>query len=247
MRNPLLRRGRGLSRRTKTRVGLALVYHRVAPEPAGRGDGLSPALAPSAFAAQLGHLRAEYRVVAPSELLDAVASRKREERFPIALTFDDDLASHVDVVAPALERDGLPAAFFLCGPSRAGDRSFWWQDLETLVDRGFFAGGQPIAEDIDVAGLSPGEPGALHAVAQRIERLPPERRDAIFEPPESTTSARPADSTQPLFARSRQPDSRLGSTPRRTTSWRRFLTRRSRRRCTRDGQSSKSSPGDVST
>ena len=54
-------------------------------------------------------------VVPAEELQAAVAERQRGQRFPVCLTFDDDLSQHVDCAMPILRDTGVPATFFLCG------------------------------------------------------------------------------------------------------------------------------------
>jgi peptidoglycan/xylan/chitin deacetylase (PgdA/CDA1 family) len=179
MKHRMRRSGVENTRRSTRRSGLALVYHRVGSPAGNARSELVPALDPRPFEAQLDHLRTSYRIVAPSQLQAAALARGRGEKLPVALTFDDDLRSHVDVVAPALKRADLPAAFFLCGATLDGGHGFWWDDLETLVNRGFFEHGARISADVDFDVLRGGAPGAIQAVAERIERLSPKDRDAI--------------------------------------------------------------------
>jgi hypothetical protein len=105
------------------RVGLALCYHRVG-DPQGRaGWALVPALGTRLFADQLRHVRARYRLVRAGELAEAIATRRREQRFPLAVTFDDDLAVHAGETARLLRHLDLPATFFLGGnPVRSSGR-----------------------------------------------------------------------------------------------------------------------------
>jgi peptidoglycan/xylan/chitin deacetylase (PgdA/CDA1 family) len=112
------------------------------------------------FDAQLRHLRRHYRIVPVSELQDAVRSRRRGRRFPVALTFDDDLASHAAVAAPLLRRHGLPATFFLCGATLDQPNAFWWERLQFAVD-----------EQLDVAEQV-GAGGGIRAVAMRVVDSP---------------------------------------------------------------------------
>jgi peptidoglycan/xylan/chitin deacetylase (PgdA/CDA1 family) len=51
----------------------------------------------------------------------------------VALSFDDDLPSHVRETLPILSEAGLPAAFFLSGRALHGLGSYWFQRLEALV------------------------------------------------------------------------------------------------------------------
>jgi peptidoglycan/xylan/chitin deacetylase (PgdA/CDA1 family) len=155
------------------------VYHRVGSPGGDERYELVPALDSSLFEAHLQHLRANYRVVPPSRLFDAAHGWRPGERVPVAITFDDDLSSHTDVVTPALLHAGLPAAFFLCGSWVDTPHVFWWQDLQTLVDEHRLPVGLSAWPDLDLSSAARGLPGAIHDVAERIERLEPEARDAV--------------------------------------------------------------------
>lgn len=150
-----------LLRARRTPVGLALVYHRLGPRAGDPAHELLPAIALADFERQLGLLARRYRLVPASELLPAAAGRRRGQRVPLAITFDDDEASHLGLAAPALRRHAAPATFFLCG----GGRAYWWQRLQRVHDAGRLA--------------ATALPADLHAAAAVIEALPPERRDAL--------------------------------------------------------------------
>ena len=60
------------------------------------------------------------RIVRAEDLPAMVAARRRWHRFPVAITFDDDLASHVRLALPALTRLGVQATFFLTGATLEG-------------------------------------------------------------------------------------------------------------------------------
>ena len=77
--------------------------------------------------------RRRYRVVPASEVLGEARACRRGAPIPIALTFDDDLYSHLDVIAPILLRRGFPATFFV-GPPLPPGAAFWWEDLQALAD-----------------------------------------------------------------------------------------------------------------
>ena len=172
--------GARLERRSPTQAAIALVYHRIGDPPGDPRYELVPRLGTRLFEAQLNYLSTTYRVVPPSRLLDAALERRAGDRFPVALTFDDDLRSHVEVVRPALRRAGLPAAFFVCGASFDRTHSFWWDDLQALADRR-----DPLLlrlrslQELDLAPVVQGAPYAIHQVAELIERLPVGRRDAV--------------------------------------------------------------------
>jgi peptidoglycan/xylan/chitin deacetylase (PgdA/CDA1 family) len=162
-----------------SRAGLALVYHRVGSPAGDSRNELVPAFDLRAFQQQVDHLRDTYRVVAPSELRKAVNGWRRGDKLPIALTFDDDLPSHAEVVAPALQRAALPAAFFVCGSCFDDGHGFWWHDLQTLVDQGFFTRKPDLSGEVDFTLLARDGAAAIHAVAGQIETLRPERRDRL--------------------------------------------------------------------
>jgi peptidoglycan/xylan/chitin deacetylase (PgdA/CDA1 family) len=146
-------------------TGLALVYHRLAPSAGDPARELLPAIALDDFRAQLRVLRRHYRAVPASELPEAARTRRRGQRLPVAITFDDDDPGHLRHAAPALAAAGLPATFFLCGASLDAPRAFWWERLQALVD----AGGTPPA----------GLPGDLHAAALAIEAMPAAERERV--------------------------------------------------------------------
>ena len=58
--------------------------------------------------------------------------RGPRERFPVAVTFDDDVESHARIAAPALRAAGVPSTFFLTGRTLDGPAPFWWDDLERV-------------------------------------------------------------------------------------------------------------------
>jgi peptidoglycan/xylan/chitin deacetylase (PgdA/CDA1 family) len=151
-------------------AGVALVYHRVG-EPAGdvRRE-LVPALATSVFAKQTEHLASRYDVVDASNLIRAAEARRRGGHFPVTITFDDDLPSHLDVSAPLLRSAGVTATFFVSGASLDGPRQLWWERLQAAYDRG-----------LDLTAIRPDAKGAasIHDLARWIQNLPPRERDEV--------------------------------------------------------------------
>jgi peptidoglycan/xylan/chitin deacetylase (PgdA/CDA1 family) len=160
----LLVRVAGLSGRG---AGVALVYHRVGDPAGDPRRELVPAMGTELFAAQVRHLASGYRLVAASGLLAATRERRRGERFPVAITFDDDLSSHVDAAAPILSSAGATATFFVCGASLHGPHRFWWERLQAALD-----------DDLDLSTLDL-EPAPVHQVGLRIQSLPPQARDEL--------------------------------------------------------------------
>jgi peptidoglycan/xylan/chitin deacetylase (PgdA/CDA1 family) len=161
------------------RAGFAVVYHALAAEPGVPGTRASPPLGTALFADQVAHLARWYRPVTASALPEAVARRRRWERIPIAITFDDDERSHLETAAPILTRLGVPATFFLTGAGISGPVSPWWERL----DRALAAGMDPYDETlppldgVDVAWAA----GPVDFVAESIRALPPVERDRLAE------------------------------------------------------------------
>ena len=95
-----------------------------------------PGITAAALERHLRHLRRSYELVPASQLHRAMLARRRGRPIPIAVTFDDDLASHLEVAAPLLRRLACPATFFLTGAGLDGAHGFWWQRLQAAADRG---------------------------------------------------------------------------------------------------------------
>jgi peptidoglycan/xylan/chitin deacetylase (PgdA/CDA1 family) len=164
------------ARLSSSRAGVVLVYHRVGGPTWGNQDlEILPAVGRAAFGGQLRHLQRHYRVVPAREILASVRSRRRGERFPVAITFDDDLPEHVRDALPALRAADLPATFFLNGASLDGPHAFWWEELQQAVD------GKLLTElpHVDARAAIAGEPRALIDLSGAITRLPPQQRAEV--------------------------------------------------------------------
>jgi len=109
-----------------------------------------------------------------------VAVRGRNEPVPVALTFDDDLDSHLEVVAPILLQRGLAATFFVGPPLPAG-AAFWWEDLQALADGGELPSRLDSLPGMDLGHVARREPNAIHALGRTIESLPADERDAVAD------------------------------------------------------------------
>ena len=161
-----------LARLSSARAGVALVYHRVGGEGGDARLEILAAVSEDSFRRQLQHLRRHYHVVPASELLEAVRGRRRGQRFPAAITFDDDLADHVREALPVLQREGLTATFFLGGTSLAGPHRFWWEDLQLAIDdRLVEPDAIPHVAEADVRAALERSPKAIFRVAAAIEQL----------------------------------------------------------------------------
>jgi len=150
-----------LLRLTRRRIGIAVVYHAVGDPAGDPARELVPTLATRVFRSQVRHLRSCYRLVTASELPAAVESRRRWQRIPAAITFDDDLRSHAETVAPILEELGTTATFFLTGASLDAPRAYWWHKLQAAADRGVL------------------DPGALHQRAHTIQLMDPAQKAEV--------------------------------------------------------------------
>ncbi len=167
-----------LARLSSSRVGVVVVYHRVGGAVSGDEDfEILPAVASPVFERQLRHLRRHYRVVPAAKILEAVRTRKRWQRYPVAITFDDDLAEHVGTALPALRRERLTATFFLTGASLDEPHAFWWEDLQRAID------GRLVTPDrvphVDIGAALERSPRAILDLAGQIVRLAPQQRNEV--------------------------------------------------------------------
>ena len=167
-------------RLTARRAGVAVVYHGLAAE---SGNPRSELVAPhgaALFEAEMRHLARRYRVVDATELPQAVAERRRGEPFPVAVTLDDDLSSHVEHALHALHRTGVTATFFLTGASLDGPTSFWWERLQRVIDADR-SRVQALLAEFGAPTSATGRPSSISELARHVENLGPEARDAFAE------------------------------------------------------------------
>ena len=159
-------------RLTGSEIGLALVYHGLRDDSEVPGPvDVAGSTAAATFREQLASVGRTYRLVHASDLREAARSRRRGDRFPLAITFDDDLRSHVDVALPILRENGAVATFFLTGASLTGPASFWWERVERSLATG--------------SGTELLEPGDPDQAVATVAELPREERrvlsDALLE------------------------------------------------------------------
>jgi peptidoglycan/xylan/chitin deacetylase (PgdA/CDA1 family) len=161
-------------RASNRQLGLALCHHSVG-DPQGRsGWALVPSLGTGLFADQLRHLRARYRLVRARDLPEAIATRRRGERFPLAITFDDDLAAHAGDTSRLLRRLDIPATFFLGGATLEEPRPYFWQALQAALDAGM-SPADPLLPRVE----DPGGRGGAHRLATVIRELDRDERDEL--------------------------------------------------------------------
>jgi peptidoglycan/xylan/chitin deacetylase (PgdA/CDA1 family) len=162
-------------RASPARIAGALVYHQTFRTPA-RGEQVVPGITAAVLELHLRHLQRSYELVPASQLHRAMLARRRGRPIPIAITFDDDLASHLELAAPLLHRLDCPAAFFLTGAGLDGSHSFWWQRLQAVADRGLDP--RPA---LRTAGLRAGAEQPLAGLAADVERSSEAIRVAVAE------------------------------------------------------------------
>jgi peptidoglycan/xylan/chitin deacetylase (PgdA/CDA1 family) len=164
-------------RRSAKVRGAALLLHAVGPRAGRHQFELDPPFASARLDALAGYLVRRYRVVPAGELVAAANARRAGEAVPVAITFDDDLPSHLEQAAPILGRRGAAATAFLCGT----DEPFWWQLLQAAIDSEAIGARTlgPAVEARLVEAALRREPGAIGALGKAIEDLPPPDRDAV--------------------------------------------------------------------
>jgi peptidoglycan/xylan/chitin deacetylase (PgdA/CDA1 family) len=126
---------------------LALVYHRVRPQPIQDYE-VVPCVPVEQFRRHLEALLAMGDIVPIDELITSEQSTR--PRF--ALTFDDDYATHARHVLPVLRGVGVPATFFLSGRALHGLGPYWWEVLEARIRHD---GPERVARMLDVPRAEP--------------------------------------------------------------------------------------------
>lgn len=164
-------------RLTARRAGVTLVYHGVQGRAGDPDRGLVPAHEARLFEAQVRFLVRHCDVVSGDRILAAAARRGRGQRFPVAITFDDDLACHASTTLPILRRQGATATFFLSGASLERPFAFPFERLQRAVDEGV----PDVAALVTGRPEEGGSPPRIHDLGRILERMSPEERDAASE------------------------------------------------------------------
>ena len=154
-------------------AGVALMYHSVEGRAGDPMRELVPPHEARLFERQIRHVRRHYAIVPAEELQQAARARRRGRKFPVALTFDDDLACHATITLPILRRIGATATFFLSGASLERPFAFHYERLQRAFDEGV----------PDIAALVTGipgttEPSRIHELGLMLEMMTPADRDA---------------------------------------------------------------------
>jgi len=172
----LARRLETRARRSSATRGAGLVFHAVAPHGGDETLEIDPALAVDRLEAAVAYLSRHYALVRAAELPAAARARRPGERVPVAVTFDDDLASHRDHAAPVLRRHGAVATAFVCGAREP----FWWQLLQIAVDRRQITSEALPHVDPELVGRALARrPRAIHDLAKAVEDLVPAQRERV--------------------------------------------------------------------
>jgi len=158
------------------RVGLALVFHRIEDRQGDPEREFVPPVAAAVFAEQLRWLGRTCFFVPASELHDATRRRRRGERLPVAVTFDDDLETHVACAAPILRAHGVRATFFLTGASLDGPHAFWWERLQRALDAKLDVRPALAAAGIEADAAAP---DAVHTIGAAVNELSPSSREEL--------------------------------------------------------------------
>lgn len=169
-----------MKRWSPDRVGVAIVFHRVGDPQGDPAKEFVPARGTRLFESQVRHLKRSYRLVKASELLAACRTRRIGQRIPVAITFDDDLASHASVALPILESAGVQATFFLCGASLDRPFAFWWERLQVALDHGTL---REVAPNLALAAATsnPGGFDIVYRLLSAVEAMTPDERDELSE------------------------------------------------------------------
>lgn len=175
-------------RATDRRVGLAVMHHRVAPRAGDPARELVPAVSTALLDQQLAYVRRHLRLVAAEELLAAAGARRRGKPVPVAVTFDDDTACHLEHAAPVLRRHGAPAVFFLNGRALHGPAPYWWEWLQAVLDAGVPLGDVLPADAAARLGPDP-QPWE---VSRAVEDLGPAAREELVARWRALAPAAPA-------------------------------------------------------
>jgi peptidoglycan/xylan/chitin deacetylase (PgdA/CDA1 family) len=109
---------------------LVLVYHRIVAH-APSASAIVPTVASDVFRRHVAAL-ADVGEIVPLESLVGGIGRHARPRF--AMTFDDDLLSHVEHALPILRSLGAQATFFLSGRALHGLGPYWFEVLEREID-----------------------------------------------------------------------------------------------------------------
>ena len=108
---------------------VGLLYHRVIELDA---DPQWLCVPPRYFAEHLQVLRDHFHPLALEELVQRMGAGSVPRR-AVVVTFDDGYADNLLAAKPLLETHDVPAMVFVATGQLAGEREFWWDELERLL------------------------------------------------------------------------------------------------------------------
>lgn len=108
---------------------IVLVYHRIGR---GRADPWRLTVDPQTFRGQMETLAREWHPLSLDELVAGLRTRQLPER-GIAVTFDDGYADNLELAAPILVEQGIPATLFVATGLIDAGRTPWWDELTSLL------------------------------------------------------------------------------------------------------------------
>ncbi|MDX6504082.1 MAG: hypothetical protein QOE29_1207 [Gaiellaceae bacterium] len=108
---------------------LVLLYHRTADLPS---DPWGLAVSPEHFAQHVEVLRKTCALISLPELVGSLGSAHLPRR-AVAVTFDDGYKDNLEVAAPLLEQQRIPATVFIATEALGRERGLWWDELQGLV------------------------------------------------------------------------------------------------------------------
>jgi peptidoglycan/xylan/chitin deacetylase (PgdA/CDA1 family) len=164
------------ARRSPDPRAAAIVFHSVGPTAGDHGLEIDPPTQVSRLEAAMGYLKRHYAPVRAAALPEAARGRRPGEPLPVAVTFDDDLASHATHALPVLAKHDVPGTAFLCGATSA----FWWQLLQVAIDEHRIGPDAltPVTAELVERALERRR-GAIGRLAKAIEDLDPADRDRV--------------------------------------------------------------------
>lgn len=157
----------GLYRPLLRRRGLVVLFHRVDD----RLDGDLLTCTTEAFAAWCRFLRRHFRVVSLSELVGRL-ERGEDVGLYAAITFDDGYRDNYTLAAAELERQDLPACFFVATEFLESDHVPWW-DRDLPVRPRWMTWDQ--VRDLAKRGFEIGSHTLHHADLGRVDAATAER------------------------------------------------------------------------
>ena len=157
--------------RRANEAAVVVVYHRIATRQRPRYE-IVPTVPRELFRRQLEVFADLGRVVPLRSVIEA-----REDAGPrFALTFDDDLGSHVGEALPILRERGMHGTFFLSGRALHGLDGYWFERLEAFVRERGVSGtasalGVSAASEMELARACEADPRARAVLADLAPRV----------------------------------------------------------------------------